>query len=227
MFGLFGDYGTGKTFTSKMLTRKLLKETKENPKKNPLSAIYLDLRLCPSKIDGKIPDINQIIEETLKKSISPTSTETISSRTVINLVQSNKVLIIFDGLDEKTVHYTEEEAGDFIRELWRVLPETKENQDKNGKLLISCRTHYFKDIGKQKGLYFAKGREGEKNYEFCELSYLDERQIKEYLKLRLKCDDKKTDKLIMFFSEIYNLKDISKRPYTLSLLWNLYLKLKI
>ncbi len=227
-FALLGDYGTGKTFNSRMLARKINKLYNEQPDKYPL-CIYVDLRFVESKQEKiKVPKLKEILQSAINKTQDVLDESIVTSKDIIKLVRTGKAMIIFDGLDEKTVNFSIEETNNFIRNLWSIRKEDKEpidNIDKKeeqsqGKVLISCRTHYFKDIKEQNSFLLGHDREGKKsaNYLACSLLLFDEKQIKEYLKIRLKLQENEINKIILLLESVHNLKDLAKRPYTLSLI---------
>ncbi|MCF8054254.1 MAG: pentapeptide repeat-containing protein [Deltaproteobacteria bacterium] len=222
MCALFGDYGMGKTFTCRMLTRKMLAEHQQTPQAHLPLPIYLGLRFCPS---DKADSLDSILAEILRRSSPISETERLTPQRVIELAQNGAALIIFDGFDELAVHYSKEKMGHFLRELWRILPDEGEApsrgkpREQRAKLLISCRTHFFENFGAdQEAIFLGKKREGKKDYLFCELDYLDAEQIRQYLRLRLKCDTAALQRIEALLQEVYDLPGMAKRPYLLSLI---------
>ncbi len=222
-FALLGDFGTGKTFTCRMLTREINAMYDESPETVPL-CIYIDLRRVSTRIgtEKRVPKLVDILQDAISFAKDPLDKSIVTPEDIIRLVRSNRAMIIFDGLDEKTVHFTPEETNQFITELWSIREQRdkKENKPPQGKLLISCRTHYFRDTIEQNTLFLGRDREGrsKEEYRSCTLLPFDSEQIREYLEKRLGCDKEKIDRIANLFDEVHNLKDLASRPYTLSLI---------
>lgn len=148
---------------------------------------------------------------------------TIAPDQMIELVQQKNACILFDGLDEVIVHMTPKLAQDFIRQLWRVLPpevfrDKKDPQRSYGKLLISCRAHYFRTIQEQNTMLTGEQREdirGEDYQALILLPFSDD-QIESYLQRNL--DGADIDQVIELIGSVHNLPEMAERPYTLSLI---------
>ena len=221
-FALLGDFGTGKTFTCRMLAREINTLHEKSHDKYPL-CIYLDLRMVATRvgIEKKVPKLLDILQDAIDNTKDPLDRSMVSAEDIIQLVRQNKAMIIYDGLDEKTVHFTPDDTNRFIAELWKIR-EIKVNnvEDRQGKILISCRTHYFRNILEQNTLFLGRDREGRSpaEYRSCILLPFDDRQIRVYLKKRLACNDGEIEKIIDLFEQVHDLKELSTRPYILSLI---------
>ncbi|WP_198002608.1 eIF2A-related protein [Chlorobaculum parvum] len=222
-FALLGDFGTGKTFTCRMLAREINALHDESPESVPL-CIYIDLRRVSTRVgaEKKVPRLVDVLRDAIEFTKDPLDKSIVTPEDVIRLVRSNRAMILFDGLDEKTVHFSPEETNRFIAELWSIREQRsdKENAPPQGKILISCRTHYFRDTIEQNTLFLGRDREGRSREEYrsCTLLPFDAAQIREYLEKRLGCDGDKIESIIGLFGKVHNLKELASRPYTLNLM---------
>jgi len=229
-FALLGDFGTGKTFTCRMLTRELIALHEKEPDTCPL-CIYIDLRMVATRVgvEKKTPKLIDILQDAIENTKDPLDRSIVTPQDIIQLVRQNKAMIIYDGLDEKTVHFTPEETSRFVAELWSVreIRDTK-SRNNQGKVLISCRTHYFRDIFEQNSLFLGRDREGRSSSEYrsCTLLPFDDKQIREYLKKNVGSDEEEIERIIGLFEEVHNLKELAGRPYALSLITEFIPKLE-
>ncbi|NTW70545.1 MAG: TIR domain-containing protein, partial [Chlorobiaceae bacterium] len=221
-FALLGDFGTGKTFTCRMLTRELIALHEKEPDTCPL-CIYIDLRMVATRVgtEKKSPKLKDILQDAIENTKDPLDRSIVTPQDIISLVRQNRAMIIYDGLDEKTVHFTPEETSRFIAELWSIREiRDKKGEDNQGKVLISCRTHYFRDIFEQNSLFLGRDREGRSasEYRSCTLLPFDDSQIREYLKKSVDSDEEEIERIIGLLEEVHNLKELAGRPYALTLI---------
>ncbi|OQW98016.1 MAG: hypothetical protein BWK73_53465 [Thiothrix lacustris] len=218
---LLGEYGMGKTTTCKALTRELL-ERRKTDKSLPLP-IYVDLReyTWDKRVDFTLVDI---LDHILKKSWKGGHGDVgIKPQDIIDQVQTNCALMIWDGLDEVINHMSSKLANDFIRQLWRVLPPLKQDKTQHpdaGKMLISCRSHYFRNVQEQNAMLTSEHRDGIKglNYQALILLPFGEEQIETYLSKSLRLDKDKLQGVLELIRSVHNLPEMAERPYTLSLI---------
>jgi WD40 repeat protein len=226
-FALLGEYGIGKTTTLREFTRKLLDRHERKPT-IPLP-IYIDLRIHTESAKDKVPLLSDLLAEIIKRNWKATDRETLSAQDIIRLVREEGAIIIFDGLDEKIVHLNQGAARAFIRELWSILPPALEPQStkRPGKLLISCRSHYFRDVADQSAMLVGEDREGLKRsaYPVCLLLPFQEDQIRQFLSETLRAPGDtlestniKVDSAFGLIQSIHNLRDLAQRPYLLSVI---------
>jgi hypothetical protein len=127
IYALLGDYGMGKTFSCRMLSAKLTEE------EGGIKPFYIDLRDTPTLItDNTIvrqPYLEEIIQSVLRRQEITTD-----AQTFIQQAQSGNLIFIFDGLDEKLVHYTKDMRRQFLAELMRVFPNTAHRGDSSQNL---------------------------------------------------------------------------------------------
>jgi hypothetical protein len=81
----------------------------------------IDLRDTPTLVtDNNIvrqPYLEEIIQSVLRR-----QNITVDAQTFIQKAQDGSLIFIFDGLDEKLVHYTKDMRQQFLAELMRVFP---------------------------------------------------------------------------------------------------------
>ncbi len=221
-FALLGEVGIGKTTTLKQFTRQLLEKRQKEPGKFPLP-IYIDLRdYVASGQPDSVPNIEELLTSVIQRSWRVTD-RIVTAADLLRLVREEGALIIFDGLDEKIVHLTQNRARDFIRTLWSVLPQAMLSHGQaatcKGKMLLSCRSHYFRDVWSQNAMLTGEDREGLDRSQypaFCLLPF-DEAQIRGYLTSFLG-DEKRGGEAFELIASIHNLRDLAERPYLLSLI---------
>jgi WD40 repeat protein len=223
-FALLGEYGIGKTTTLKQFTRGLLEKRKSRPEL-PLP-LYVDLRDYVSETQNKesVPTTEQILASVIQSSWK-LGDRTMTPEDVLRLVQKEGAIILFDGLDEKIVHLPPDRARNFIRRLWAVLPDAARggaslpDGKRRGKLLISCRSHYFRDVMSQNSMLVGEDREGIDRKQFPALCLLPftEGQIQSYLADFLG-DRERGAEAFEVMASIHNLRDLAERPYLLSLI---------
>ncbi|HYL74198.1 MAG TPA: TIR domain-containing protein [Bryobacteraceae bacterium] len=214
---LLGEYGMGKTTTCKALARDLLNR-RDRGERVPVP-IYLDLRYVgESARDGLVLD--EILDLIVKRSwkTGPTGTD-LSAQELINLVQKDGALVIWDGLDEVLVHLDPHPGQMFTRQLFRILPPARKGELRRGRMLISCRTHYFRTLRDQQTHFTAEDRDNVRPEDyrapFVLLPFTQE-QIREYIVHTLPKED--PDRVLETIKAVHNLTEMAERPYTLSLI---------
>jgi len=226
---VLGEYGIGKTTTLKQLTHRLLDRREKDPT-TPLP-IFVDMRAYTKAIhEQKVLPLREFLREIFQHPWKVPHAVDLDPDAVLRLVREEGALLIFDGLDEKLVHLDDREARAFVRELWGALPPQvfrsgstrvpEKAGQRVGKLLFSCRSHYFKTIRDQGGLLRGEDRDGVRasDYRACILLPFNEEQVRDYLVQVLRGDKERVDAALKLFSHVYNLKDLASRPYLLSLI---------
>ncbi|TVT71965.1 MAG: toll/interleukin-1 receptor domain-containing protein, partial [Denitromonas halophila] len=218
---LLGEVGMGKTTTCRAFAGYLLQQREHNPA--IALPIYLDLRLLGERAKSE-PVLSDILTQVLARSWKGGHVDhAVQAQELIRLVQEEGALVIFDGLDEVLVHLTPAQGQHFARELFRILPPANKRQAKSdairrGRLLISCRTHYFRTLRDQKTFLTAEGRDGIRHEDYRALVLLpfNEDQILSYLTETLPDED--PERVMEVIRSVHNLSEIAERPYTLSLI---------
>ena len=213
-FALLGDSGMGKTWSC----MKIVSELKDE--KNILKPIYLDLRkFALSEAINRDFKWEEIIKIVVEGSLHTIKKE-MSVNIIFDIIKQGEAFVIFDGLDEVTVHLKDvNKANAFIKELREIVLINKSN-----KILFSCRTHYFRTIEEQFSMLSGNDRDSIQKHDFMSLELLpfSWSQIEEY------CEKKSIEfnpfKEILM--SIHNLEEMSQRPYSLKLLSLLEAKLR-
>ncbi len=188
-------------------------------------AIYLDLRALGDAAKEE-PELKRIIETVLRANWrSGTSAPQLSADEIMRLVQKDGALIIFDGLDEVLVHLSPVAGQRFTRELLRIMPPALWSQGRSnkasgrpGRILISCRTHYFRTLRDQQTHLTAEDRDNITSSDFRVFILLPFTtwQIRKYLEQVLPTQN--VDRTLDTIRAVHNLQELAERPYTLSLI---------
>lgn len=206
---VLGEIGSGKTTTLQMLAQRLAKDSSAPP------VIFIDLR---EYFESAAPTLEGILGDHLRRY---DSTKTLSVYELMQSVRTQRALIIFDGLDEKIISLAEAARQNFIRELWRILPpEVMDVPTENGrgKLIISCRSHYFPSIQAMSSGYVGNDRAKVtgRDYLACVMLPWQDEQIREYLSVLL--GEEQLETALDLIDTVHNLKDLASRPYLISLI---------
>ncbi len=226
---ILGEYGMGKTTLLRKLTDELLRQRVSDPSL-PLP-IFIDLRYYSETIqkEARVPrNIEELLREALGRSWR-SSTPEVEPEDILRLVREEGAILIFDGLDEKLVHLTEAQGQAFIRTLWQALPPRSSESRQagvtetepaavSGRMIFSCRSHYFKTLRSQSALFLGEDREGLRSasYRAWVLLPFNEQQIRLYLANVL--GQEHVEAAMELFGAVHNLRDLAKRPYLLSLI---------
>ena len=211
---LLGNLGTGKTTSTILLTRRLL-ELRMVGEQVPLP-IYFDLRdLSPTTL--KDFGLRTLLTQLLTNS----SLSTITVDNVLATVQDEHTLVIFDGLDEVLVHLTPGDGQRLTRSLLEVLDlDDRGSQEENPRtrLLLSCRTQFFRSIEEEFSFFDGQGRENKRGKDYLVLTLLpfNEDQIREYLHRNVPEAD--TDRLLETIRSVHNLSELASQPVLLNMI---------
>jgi hypothetical protein len=217
LFALLGEYGMGKTVTCQTLKRRL-DQRRESDFGQPL-ALYFDLRLVTGLGQG-VPTLKQLCEECMQRGWQgPAATGAFGIDDVIRWAADGAV-VIFDGLDEVLVKLTGADGQAFTRTLLGLAALACERNGDRGprpRLLISCRTHYFRTLRDQQNHFTGQERAGPDANAFRALVLLPltEDQVRGYLAATL--PDQDPERVLATVAAVHNLTELTQRPYTLKL----------
>ncbi len=238
---ILGDYGTGKTTLLQTFSRRL-KEDRTTDPSLPVP-VYIDLRQMSIPGDGPIPPLEELLESFIRNCwvAGGHTNAPVTPKSLVDFVQHSNAVVIFDGLDEKTNAMGPERAQEFLRRLWSILPDaaarmqrlkarskeadsgrqttttTATGSTTTGRMIMSCRSHYFRDVTSQSSMLRGEDREQMDGYPALVLVPWKEDQILSYLTERLG-DLEQANAAMAMIKRVHNLKDLAKRPYLLHLI---------
>lgn len=215
LFALLGEYGMGKTITSQKLMLDLGARHAADP--GALPVLYFDLRHVTG-LDRGVPTLQAAIEECIARGVrSVPGQQPFDFNAVLQLAQQG-VLVIFDGLDEVLVKLSEADGQTFTNNLVKLYTDVRAaNKATRTKLLMTCRTQYFRTLRDQK-THFTGQERGEikpEDYRALVLLPFSDDQVRRYLGNALPGTN--VDALMEMVSSVHNLTELTRRPYTLKL----------
>ena len=207
---ILGEIGSGKTTMLQMLARDLADEPNAPP------VILIDLRDHKKSPQTTLEDI---LHEHLRRN---DDSGELTIENLLDAVRKERALIIFDGLDERIISLDEDDSRNFIRELWRVLPPDilgKHESSGRGRVIFSCRSHYFPTVEAQTSAYLDADRSThvlERDYLACVMLPWRDEQIRDYLRQVVGPD--RLEQALEVIENVHNLRDLSTRPYLINLI---------
>ncbi|NCC22586.1 MAG: hypothetical protein EOM26_09000 [Alphaproteobacteria bacterium] len=226
-FALLGEYGMGKTVSCQRLAVALRDRRREDPTR-PLG-LYFDLRNLTG-VNERVPRLKEVVEECMARGWLVGGGEGLDLPAFEGWLDQGAV-VIFDGLDEALVKLSEPDGQSFTRELLRLEPLTRQRQREAGvirpntqdgagprlRILVSCRTQYFRTLRDQQNHFTGqeRGDRGPDAFRAMVLLPLHQDQVRRYLAGTLPGTD--TDALLETIASVHNLTELTQRPYTLKL----------
>ena len=210
---LLGDLGMGKTTTAKMLTKRLLElRASAQESGQTVVPVLFDLRRISAKALPDQPTLRDVIKPLLK---AMAATDQVTADRVLKTIARGDCLVIFDGLDEVLVHLDPHQGQLFVQALWQVI-EQGEGTGQPTRLMLTCRTHYFRSIREEVSSFTGHDRDGPMGRDYLALLMLpfSEDQIRTYLKQNVPGMD--VDDTLELISSVHNLRELAERPLMLS-----------
>ena len=214
---LLGEYGAGKTITCQELTERLRRE-RIGDQPEPL---YFDLRGV-GNLDRGVPALADILTECIQRGWASADGPLPSGAEVIAQAGMRPTLFVIDGLDEVLVRLDAAQGVTFTHELLKLRPiRTRQGMrapfaGEHTKVLLSCRTHYFRSLREQSRHFLEQDRDLTKaeDYTALVLLPLTEEQIHDYLGKALPGRD--ATQVMDMLRAVHDLSDLATRPYTLA-----------
>ncbi|WP_345020826.1 NACHT domain-containing protein, partial [Saccharothrix violaceirubra] len=212
---LLGEYGTGKTITCQELTERL-REDPTGPE-----TLYFDLRRLGG-LDHGVPALADILTACIKGGWVPGDLPLPTGEQIIARAARTPTLFVVDGLDEVLVRLDTAQGVAFTHELLKLRPiRTRDGvrapfAGAHTKVLISCRTHYFRSLREQSRHFLEHDRDlaTAEDYHAVMLLPLADDQIRDYLAKTL--PDRDAAAVMDMLRAVHDLSDLATRPYTLT-----------
>ena len=215
LFALLGEYGMGKTVSCQRFIRELAERRKANPTL-PMP-LYFNLK---NVADAHLADsLEALVVTCMHRAWLPKHSSHHTWQAFTSWLAAGPCVVVFDGLDEMLVKLDNTQGLSFLSRLLDVL-QLLEDEDANRRirLVLSCRTQYFKTLAKQQ-LFFL-GEDGENrnadSYRAMTLLPLGDDQIRRYLTTALPGSD--IAHIMDLVASVHNLPELAARPYTLRLI---------
>ena len=208
---ILGDLGTGKSTLTRFLAYQMGLAFLEDQARHP-APVFIPLR----EAKRAAFDLETIIISHFNKNGIPD----VKFSNFEHLLNSGKIILFFDAFDEMADRIRWEETRQNFQELNRAI-------SKNDKVILTCRTHYFKSreeqieiLGKGPGYSEAvtelykdlAGQPGRTIVDLCEFT---DDQIKEYVK---KARPETFQEDIKKIEDIYDLHELAHRPLLLDMI---------
>lgn len=212
---LLGDYGTGKTSFFKRVAYELAKNALQDTKA-PVP-IAIDLKEFPNAIS-----LEGLLQEHLRKHASWHGNPEI----LLHLLGSGRVVLLLDAFDEMGTAAVGRSIEDQFRQIAR--PAGIEAEPGGNRILITCRTHFFRDQQYVKDVFHGGADDlvpkdsdlGQLARAFDgaidELMLFNSEQISAFLRKHL--PEKKAVEAEEFISATYDLPSLAPRPVLLEMI---------
>jgi NACHT domain/TIR domain len=218
---VLGEYGMGKTITCQAFTDQL-RAARTDGAELP-EPLYFDLReLANLRTSGTVPTLEAIIDEIVTRSWAGADGPNPTAAQLLDRAKLHPTLFVFDGLDEALVHLDQSQGASFTRELLKLRPTITPDGPKGSfagehtKVLISCRSHYFRSLQEQASHFGQQHRDRATADDYMALVLLPftDEQVRQFLSHALPQRD--VEQLMDLLSSVHDLSDLTTRPFTLA-----------
>ena len=215
LFALLGEYGMGKTVSCQRFTRELAERRKANPTL-PMP-LYFNLK---NVADARLADnLEDLVVTCMRDDWLPKHSPQHTWQAFTSWLAKGPCVVIFDGLDEMLVKLDSTQGSLFLNRLLGTL-QLLDDEDSNRRirLVLSCRTQYFRTLLEQRSFFLGKDRQDLRadSYRAMTLLPLDDDQIRRYLETALPGSD--IARIMELVSSVHNLPELAARPFSLKLI---------
>ncbi len=218
-FALLGEVGSGKTTAALMFARAL------NEKNGTVQVYYFDMRYANYagllEKSANRPQLEQVMAAILLRKGDSKAT----AADYLRAVREERAVLIFDGLDEVFVSMNLSEQDALMSGLLSALPLSAVDHSGAGKLLLACRTAYFRSHIAERGAFTLQGREGldeatkgtkRAGIEKARMLPFTPEQIQDYF--RKNVPNVPVEEIWTRLLGLHDLLDLATRPYLLNLI---------
>lgn len=209
---LLGDVGTGKSFVSRVIAERFAAAFLKNPLTEPLP-ILIDLRNADREFS---------LEGLILTHLSRSGLDRVSFASFEYALSNGQLVVIFDGFDEMAARVSRNVTHRNFHELARCVRG-------RAKVLLTCRTHYFKSRAEEEEVILGAAADratestralywdliARRGFRIAYLHSFTERQVEEYVS-RTRPETAKTD--LVKIRNTYNLLELSQRPMLLDMI---------
>ena len=215
LFALLGEYGMGKTVSCQRFIRELAERRKTDPTL-PMP-LYFDLK---NVADARLADnLEELVVTCMRDDWLPNHSPQYTWQAFTSWLAAGPCVVVFDGLDEMLVKLDESKGSLFLNRLRGTL-QLLDDEDANRRirLVLSCRTQYFKTLNKQRSAFPDRDRENRNadSYRTMILLPLGDDQIRRYLEIALPGSD--IAHIMDLVASVHNLPELAARPFSLKLI---------
>ena len=228
---LLGDSGTGKTTHGQQFTRVL-----NGKVAHPLwpaavpgtlpQALFIDLAELAGVSNLAELSLEEMLVLVLKKRDGVQIQSVADVAHFVAQARAGTLLMVFDGIDELLHHNPTQVLQSVFNQFLRVVVPLAANFGATGKstaqrppkVVISCRSHYFRDIEQQHAFFSARKRSHVQEQDYLCLTLLPwgEEQIESYLAKRV--GSAQAFDLMAVVRSTYNLGELASRPVLLAMM---------
>lgn len=215
LVAVLGDYGTGKTSHTQQLARILNGQSKTAPPPGAPRCVYVDL----AQLAGaeRLNELNLL--ELLTLALNKQRTASFSAaEQLVAQARAGQVILLYDGFDE-LIKTSRDKLHHVLQQLLMVLqPGDAGGAPSLAKVLLSCRTHYFRDADEQIAFFNTRARGAAKQKDYLCLTLLpwNKDNIKAYLGKHLSAAE--ADTVLDIINTTYNLGELASRPVLLAMM---------
>ena len=215
LFALLGEYGMGKTVSCQRFIRELAERRKASPTL-PMP-LYFNLK---NVADARLADnLEDLVVTCMRDDWLPKHSPQHTWQAFTSWLTAGPCVVIFDGLDEMLVKLDDSQGSLFLNRLLGTLHLLDgEGANQRIRLVLSCRTQYFRTLLDQRSFFLGKDRQDLRadSYRAMTLLPLGDDQIRRYLETALPGSD--ITHIMELVASVHNLPEMAARPFSLKLI---------